>query len=130
MRNFIENEFIKFWFENGLLISSFVNNTTLDLEKIKKVIELRESISDGKQQCWLYDISNLKYVNKEVRDYADKNGQNDLYCIAVLVSSHLEKFMFNSYLKLNKPNIPFLFFTKKENAISWLLEMKEKNNYS
>lgn len=130
MRNFIENEFIKFWFENGLLISSFVNNTTLDLEKIKKVIELRESISDGRKQCWLYDISNLKYVSKEVRDYADKYGQNDLYCIAVLVNSHLEKFMFNSYLKLNKPNIPFLFFTKKENAISWLLEMKEKNNYS
>ena len=124
----LENYFVRFWFENGILISNFKDGTVLDLEKIKEAIDIREKISEGKNQFWLYDISNLKNVTKEVRDYAEEHGQNYLAATAVLVNSHVAKFIFNAYLKLNKPQIPFLFFTKKENAISWLLDIKEKNS--
>ncbi len=125
--NSVKNELIKFWFENGILISRFQNDIELDLVKIKEVIRLREEISRGEMQSWLYDISNLKNINKEVRDYADRYGQDYLYGVAVLVNSHITKFIFNSYLRLNKPNFPFLFFSNKEKAIEWLLEIKAKN---
>ena len=126
----IDNEFVCFWFENGILISNFKGNTVLDLEKIKQAIGIREKISGGQKQYSLYDFSNLKNVNKEVRDYAEEHGQNYLPATAVLVNSHVAKFIFNAYLKLNKPKIPFIFFLDREKAISWLLEIKEKNNCS
>lgn len=125
--NSVENEYIKFWFENGIMISRFQKGIELDLVKIKEVIGMREEISGGEMQSWLYDITNLKSVPKEVRDYADRYGQDYLYGVAVLVNSHITKFIFNSYLRLNKPNLPFLFFSNEEKAIEWLLEIKAKN---
>ena len=125
--NSVENEYIKFWFENGIMISRFQKGVELDLVKIKEVIGMREEISGGEMQSWLYDITNLKSVPKEVRDYADRYGQDYLYGVAVLVNSHITKFIFNSYLRLNKPNLPFLFFSNEEKAIEWLLEIKAKN---
>lgn len=127
MENSIENNFVKFGFENEILYSQFQKDTVLDLDRIKQVIEMREKISGGQKQYWLYDIVNLKTVPKEVRDYAERYGQDYLYCIAVLVNSHITRFFFNSYLKLNKPDFPFLVFTKKEKAIEWLLQIKAKN---
>ncbi len=127
MNNITETDFIKFWFENGILISSFKDDTVLDLEKIKVAITIREQISEGKNQFWLYDISNLNNINKEVRDYADKYGQDYLNGIAVLINSHITRFMFNTYLRLNRPKIPFLFFSNKEKAFEWLLKLKENN---
>lgn len=123
----VENNFVKFWFENGILISKFQNDTVIDLDRIKQAIEMRGKISGKQKQYWLYDITNIKNINKEVRDYAEKYGQDYLHCVAMLVNSHITKFIFNSYLKLNKPNLPFMFFSKKEKAIEWLLEIKEKN---
>jgi hypothetical protein len=116
--NYVENDCIKFWFENGILMSRFQSGTELDLTNIKEVIRIREEISEGEKQYWLYDITNLKNITKEVRDYAERYGQDYLYCIAVLVNSHITKFMFNSYLKLNKPDFPFLFLQKKKKLLN------------
>lgn len=95
----LENNFVKFWFENGILFSKFQKDTVLNLDRIKQAIEMREKISGKQKQYWLYDITNIKTVPKEVRDYAERHGQDYLYCIAALVNSHTTKFIFNSYLK-------------------------------
>lgn len=124
----IENDFVKFWFENNILFSQFQKGTELNLNGIKQSIELREKISQGQKQYWLYDITNLKTVTKEVRDYAEKYGQDNLNCTAVLVNSHVTKFMFNTYLKLNKPKFPMRVFSSKEEAVKWLQEIKTKND--
>lgn len=125
--NSVKNEYIKFWFENGILISRFQEGIELDLVKIKELIRIREEISGGEMQYWLYDITNLKSVSKEVRDYADRYGQDYLNGVAVLVNSHITKFMFNTYLKLNKPKVLFQVFANKEKAVEWLLEIKTEN---
>lgn len=126
MKEKTENDFVCFWIENGILFSQFKTDTVLNIDKIKEVILLREKISKGEDQYWLYDISNLKNINKEVRDYAEEFGQDYLAATAVLVNSHVAKFIFNAYLKLNKPKNPFLFFLTKEKAVAWLLELKQK----
>jgi len=46
--------------------------------------------------------------------------------VAVLVNSHITKFIFNSYLKLKSPIMPFHVFADSEKAMSWLLEAKNK----
>lgn len=124
--NSIKKECVEFWFENGILMSKFEKGTELNLINIKETIRLREEISKGQKQYWLYDLRNVKNMPKEARDYADQNGQNYLHAVAVLVNSHITKFIFNSYLKLKSPIMPFHVFADSEKAMSWLLEIKNK----
>lgn len=124
--NFIKNEYIEFWKEDGILFSRFQEGMEVDVERMKEAVKLREEISSGANQYWLYDITRVKFITKEARDYADKYGQNYLHAVAVLVNSHITKFIFNTYIKLKKPIMPFIVFTNKEKALEWLLEVKEK----
>ncbi|MGG7034593.1 MAG: hypothetical protein ACI7YS_05270 [Flavobacterium sp.] len=123
----IENEYVKFWFENGILFDELKRSTQITKDIMIGLVELRTTISDNKKQYWCMDGINVKSIDKEARDYADKYGQDLLFATAALVNSHLTKFMFNTFLKLKNPVIPFQVFTKKEEAIEWLLEIKAKN---
>ncbi len=122
-----ENDFMKFWFEEGILISKFQKDTILDLEAVKKTIEMREQISVEKDQYWLYDITNMKSVTTEARQHAAQHGHNLIYACAGLVDSYMTKFIFTTYKKFSKPDFPFAFFTSKEKAVQWLSEIKAKN---
>lgn len=126
MLNSVNNDCSELWVENGILYSKFSKSLELDLDKIKDLIKLREELSNGENQFWMYDISNLKAVSKEARDYADKYGQNYLNAVAVIVNSHITKFIFSVYIKLKKPLLPCAVFKDKEKALAWLLELKEK----
>lgn len=121
----LENDFIKFWIEDGILHSGFKIQTTVDFEKIKEVIDLRTEISGGEKQYWCYDFNGIKAYDKEARDYADKNGQGDLHACAVIFNSHIAKFTLNAFMKLKNPLIPLKGFVKKEEAVKWLKELKE-----
>lgn len=125
--NLVENDFIAFRLENGILFSKFQEGVEVDVERMKELINLREKISSGEMQYWLYDLGNVKNMTKGARDYADRYGQNYLRAVAVLVNSHITKFIFNTYIKLKKPIMPFLVFTNKEKAEEWLLEIKTEN---
>jgi len=123
----VENDFMKFWIEDGILYSQFKKPTTINIEKIKALIDLRTEISDGKKQYWCYDFNGIKSYDKEARDYAEIYGQEYLYACAAVFNSHIAKFTLNTFMRLKKPLIPLKGFTKKNEAINWLNELKGKN---
>jgi hypothetical protein len=122
-----ENDFIKYWIEDGILYSEYKKPTDNTLENVKSMIALRHVISNNKKQCWCYDITLLKSYSKEGRDYADLHGQDYLHASAILVNSHVTMFLFNSFLKLKKLVVPVQVFKQKDKATKWLKEMKQKN---
>ena len=126
----IENEYVKYWFENGVLINELKKPIHLNLEIIVQLIELRHKISNNESQYWCMDGTKILSVNKEARDYAAKHGQDFIHTNAVLINSHLAKAIFNAFMILKRPEIPFLFFTKKEKALEWLMEIKAKKEKS
>ncbi|RVT73155.1 hypothetical protein EOD40_14955 [Flavobacterium sufflavum] len=123
----VENDFIKFWIEDGILFSQFKKITNGNLENIKAIIDLRHEISDGKKQYWCYDFNGIKSYEKDARDYADQYGQDYLYVCAVVLNSHITKFILNTFMMLKNPVVPLKGFTKKEDAVNWLNELKRKN---
>ncbi|MGA9637055.1 hypothetical protein [Flavobacterium sp.] len=128
----LENEFIRFWIVDGIMYSKFKLNVNLDLDKVKKIIELRHAISNDINQYWCYDVKEAKDFPKECRDYVDVYGQDFLFACAIVINSHIHKFLFNAFLKLKKSKIPFQAFTNKEKAAEWLKEIKvnnEKHNH-
>jgi hypothetical protein len=125
--NYIENEHIKFWVENTILCSEYKSAFDMNLENSKEIYAMRKQISEGINQYFLYDISNLKSMTKEARDYGEKHGLNDLAASAVIVNSSVKKLMYNAFLKLKKVNIPVQAFSERELAIQWLHNIKELN---
>lgn len=123
----LENEFIRFWVADGILFSEFKCELNMDLDIIQKVIESRHTISNKANQYWVYDVKKVKSFPKECRDYVDIYGQDFLYGCAAIIDSHIQKFLFNTFMKLKKSKVPFQAFTNKEKAVEWLLEIKEKN---
>jgi hypothetical protein len=123
----VENDFIKFYIEDGILFSEYKRMVSVNIEYSKEVIKLRNQISNNVNQYWCYDIRNLKSMDLESRNYADKYGQDNLFACAVIVNSLLTQFIFNVFLKMKKPNIPFKSFSTKEDAVAWLNELKIKN---
>lgn len=122
----VENDFMKFWIEDGILHSQFKKSVIINIEKIKALIELRTQISNGEKQYWCYNFDGIKSYDKEARDYAEVNGQEDLYACAAVFNSHVAKYTLNTFMLLKKNTIPLKGFTKKNDAINWLNELKEK----
>jgi hypothetical protein len=123
----LENEFIQFWVVDGILHSKFKFEVVMDLDKIKKLIAARHTISNDVNQYWCYDVGEVRGFSKECRDHAEIYGQDFLFACAVVINSHIQKFLFNTFLKLKKSKIPFQAFTNKEKAVEWLNEVKAKN---
>ncbi|EJL59496.1 DUF7793 family protein [Flavobacterium sp. CF136] len=123
----VENDFIKFWIEDNILYSQFKKPTDGTIENIKAIIDLRTKISDNKKQYWCYDFNGIKSYDKDARDYAEKNGQEHLAACAAVLNSHISKFILNAFMTLKKPIVPLKGFTKKNEAVNWLNELKKKN---
>ena len=126
----LENEFVRIWVADGILYSKFTQRTNFDLDIIKKLIDIRHTISNNSNQYWCYDVREANGFSKECREYVDEYGQDFLFASAVVINSHIQKFLFNAYLKLKKPKIPFQAFTNTEKAVAWLNEIKAQNSLS
>lgn len=126
----LENDFVKFWIEDGILYSQFKKPIIVNLERIKALIDLRTEISVGKKQYWCYDFKGIESYDKEARDYAESHGQDNLHACAAVFHSHIAKFTLNTFMLLKKPVVPLKGFTQKKDAVNWLNEIKKKNEQS
>ncbi len=122
----IENENYKLWIENGLLFSVFKKPTDMTLEVAKSAIELRHSISNNQHQYWCMDLRNLKETSDEAKKCIDENGDEFLYACAMIVNSHLMKFMVKVFNRKKKRKIPVEIFSSETYAVNWLNKMKER----
>jgi predicted RNA-binding protein Jag len=125
--NKIENDFVIFWVEEGILFSKYKKDVVLDLETVTELIEMREKISVQENQYWLYDLTRVKNNTNEARHYVGEHGHNFLNACAIIVDSYVTKFMFTSYKKFKSPDFPFASFTNREEALQWLFEIKANN---
>lgn len=120
----MENEFIRFWFEDGILCSEYKKPYDMDLEDSKQIYALRESVSGNENQYFCYDITNLKSMSKSARVYGEAHGMNKLAASAVVVNSYLTKLLYNVFLNLHSVTIPVKAFKNREEAIVWLKQKK------
>ena len=126
----LENEFIRFWLDDGILFSEYKKAIHLDLNLGVEIIKLRHEISAGEKQYWCYDFKNLISMPSDTKEHAAKYGQDFLHATAVIVYNHLQKFIVNIFISLKKPKIPFMAFTDKEKAIAWLRHQQAINSQS
>lgn len=123
----IENDFCRFWKEDGILHSCFKMPIKTGLEEAKQIIALRHAISNNESQYWCLDIRNLKYNTKEAQSYSETHGQEYLHATAVIVNSYILKIIVDVFNKGKRPKVPVRSFTSVESGVRWLTEMKTLN---
>lgn len=123
----VSNSFTKYWMEDGIMCSIFLIDFELNLKNCIELINFRHDFSKGEKQYWLYDISGLKSMTKEAKDYASKYGQDYLHAAAIIVHSHMQKFLINTFIIVKKPDIPTRVFTDRSKAKKWLFDLKIKS---
>lgn len=126
--NEIENEYVRFWKQEGILYSVFKKPIYAGLEDTKSIIDLRHIISENENQYWVMDMKNLRYVSNEAKMYIDEKGHDFVQACAVVTCSFLNKFMIDIFINMKKSKVPVKSFSTEESAVAWLKEMQNSNN--
>jgi hypothetical protein len=127
--NYIKNDFMEMWLENGIIHGIYLPNTIITLEVAKKCVEDRLKIANGKSYPSLVNLKNIAGEEKAARDYySTGEGIKHLIAGAFIVDSYLPALLANIYLKINKPKVPARLFNHEENALKWLEPFKNQMN--
>lgn len=124
-KNYFENEYTKMWIEDGVLYTTYSPNLSVTLDIAKQCIADRLKFTNGESYPMLCDIRNIKETDPHARSYMSKgDGIKDISAGAFIVKTQLEKFLFNTFFRLNKPPLPGRIFTDTKEALAWLKKHK------
>jgi hypothetical protein len=125
----IETEVVRLTIHSdGLVVLMLKDNGMFDSDAIneakKNIVEtLRE-----KKAFILVELEGEAFTTKEARELAASNEHSGHHGAIALFSTKLAyRLLGTMYIKINKPKAPTRFFTKREEAIKWLRELKEIN---
>ena len=129
MPNRVENEFISYDLQDGILIAVFKEGITVDLPAAKEILELRSEFTKSGKLPALIDGSKLQMMSltKEARDFLSTDqGMAGLKATAFVMSNPLISMIANFFLQVNakKVEFPVKLFSKTDKALSWLNQFK------
>ena len=130
-RDYREYKYTFFWKEeeDDILFFKYSPNLEMDISIAREIVKDRLEYSKGKPTYTLIDGTNIKSATKETRDYMNspEGGLKGILGGAFLSNSMVSTVVVNLFLKISKPSVPAKFFTKKEDALAWLKELKKKS---
>ena len=121
-----ENEFAEFWIQDDIVHFIYKKDVNIDLEGAKKIVADRLKLQEGIPYLIYCDFRGPRDTTKEARDYLANEGSALSKGVAVLVGSPMTRMMVNFYLKINKPLVPTRMFTDKQNALEFVMALREK----
>lgn len=130
MKDYKEYKFVSFWKEEDDIIAfKYSPDLYMDIEVAKDIVASRLEYSNDKPMYSVIDLSNLKSVTKEAREYMSQpeNGLKGILAGAFISNKPLTTVVINFFLVINKPAVPAKFFTNKEDALNWILKIREEH---
>jgi hypothetical protein len=115
-----EKGFSVFWFEGDILASAYTI-PNIDLAIARDGVHKRLSIVGDKSYPTFIDISKVKSITKEARDYlGTPEASKNIKAAGVLAGSYLSKIVGTFFLNFSRPAVPIKLFTSKAEAMRWL----------
>lgn len=111
--------------ENGIVHVIYHKKDFVGIDEAKIMVKDRLAFCAGKTYPHLFDISRVKKMSKEARDYFANEGNELVSASALLVSSSVVKMIANFFIIVNKPKNMTKTFTNKEQALKWLEQFKK-----
>lgn len=134
-KNLKHYKYVSVWTEgdnDDILFGAYKKDLKMDLPIAKEMVNNRLEYSKGLPVYTIIDCINLNLPSKEAREYmsSPEGGLKGLEGAAFLSNNVVTRLIVNLFLSINKPLIPAKFFTKKEDAINWLNELKHTQKTS
>ncbi|HET6225713.1 MAG TPA: hypothetical protein VFF27_05495 [Bacteroidia bacterium] len=127
-KDFKEYKTVSFWKEKDedIVFFKYAPQLEINIDTAKEIVKSRLEYTKGEQVYTLIDFTNVKLVTKEGREYMNdsEGGLKGILGGAFLSNSLVTTLFINLYLSINKPSVPAKFFTKKEDALTWLKGLK------
>lgn len=116
----IENEFVTLQLEDGILLGKYLTQK-LDLAVAKSVMDLQKNNYGNKVKYVITDLSNVKYVTREARDFFTRDEYTrNVQAGAFIAPTLLHKLILTFFMSFNKPVVPTAFFTNLQEATNWI----------
>lgn len=119
----LQNDIVEFDIQDGILLGTY-KVSKIDIESAKKATIFRKQFTQGKKFPSIANISMVKEVTKESREFFSKEAGDDLAALAVIVSNPVTRMMGNFFLKFHHPKYPFRLFNDTSSAKQWITEYK------
>jgi hypothetical protein len=121
-----EDKYSKIELVDGIVFGDF-RYADLDLGIAIQIVNNRKEVCSGIPRPMLVDLTSVKNVTKEARDYfGTDEGFSLLKASAIIIESPLSSFLANFFMKINfvKTAIPLKVFhlKEREKAVIWLKE--------
>lgn len=127
--SYIENNYVEFWIEDGIIIEIFKPEVTrINLKMAKEIVADRLKVTNGMTRPLFVDLANVKSADKEAREYFA--GAESVYLVsasAFLLHSYVAWLLGKLFLSINKPKANIELFRAKTKAIRWLENYKNLN---
>jgi hypothetical protein len=122
MKNlFIENDYLKLWYEEDILHIEYQPNLSINLFVASEIIDLLKKVCNKNNYCLVQDVSNLKWIDRESRDFFAREECTGLMkAWAYFSKNPIHKIMYLMYTSFSNPQAKTKFFTNKKDAIKWL----------
>ena len=117
------NAYADIYMDNEIIYGVFKEDLFLDLTAAQQIVKDRKEVSNFNSMLMFVDVSSVKEVSKEARDYfGSEVGSELLKASAIYTNSKLAAFLANFLVKVNlhKSTIPIKLFTDKTKALNWL----------
>lgn len=125
MNNKSENDFVQAYIKDEFLYVIYKKEAIIGLEAAKQIVELRMSVSAGKDYNLICYFNNIKAVTNEAKEYfASKEACKEIKKAAFIVNSVFIKYLGNAFIVFNKPAVPVRIFNNEDDAKQWLREGK------
>ena len=119
----------KVWLGDDGIVRSIMHPGAEDcLETAKENVSAGIKVSGGIKRPLLLDMSKIKSMDKDARDYyarCDKREGSEK-AVALAVKSPVSRMIGNFFLGLNKSTIPTRLFTDDKKALEWLINHLDK----
>lgn len=118
--NVFDNEFLSMKTEGGIIYAKYKVHA-IDITLAQEATQLRIKFTRSQSLPVLTDISEVKRVSKEARQYfSSEDSAVNITALAVLVEHPVTRAIFNFFLKFQQPKYPARAFSSVSSAEKWL----------
>ena len=125
MRNYFENDYTSYRFQDGILHIIYHQGVSIDLNAAVQIVKDRLLLHEGRLLPVLCDIRGIKEINKSARAYLAIEGSILIKAVAVIVEPPVSEMLSEFYIRTSNPPIPTQSFERMEDALDFLNEFME-----
>lgn len=107
--------------ELGLVYAKAFSGAEIGMKEAKEYHSMIEYLTKGQPHVTVLDITGVKHISKEARDFLATNSshQDTTIGVALIVNSFTARTIANFFLTVNKPDYPIKVFTDTLLAQQW-----------